>query len=90
MERIPEPELMDDPAQALAYAATDFSRSDRAMVADLLDRYQGAQVAAGSCSQAFRLRYRDAKRTLTEAEVEQAHQAVRTALESQFQAQLRS
>jgi phenylalanyl-tRNA synthetase beta chain len=58
--------------------------------ADLLDRYQGAQVAAGSCSQAFRLRYRDAKRTLTEAEVEQAHQAVRTALESQFQAQLRS
>jgi phenylalanyl-tRNA synthetase beta chain len=58
--------------------------------ADLLDRYEGAQVAAGSCSQAFRLRYRDAKRTLTEAEVEQAHQAVRTALESQFQAQLRS
>lgn len=58
--------------------------------ADLLDRYEGAQVAAGCCSQAFRLRYRDAKRTLTEAEVEQAHQAVRTALESQFQAQLRS
>lgn len=58
--------------------------------ADLLDRYEGAQVAAGSCSQAFRLRYRDAKRTLTEAEVEQAHQAVRAALESQFQAQLRS
>ncbi len=58
--------------------------------ADLLDRYEGAQVAAGSCSQAFRLRYRDAKRTLTEAEVEQAHQAVRRALESQFQAQLRS
>ena len=39
MERIPEPELMDDPAQAQAYAATDFSSSDRAMVADLLDRY---------------------------------------------------
>jgi phenylalanyl-tRNA synthetase beta chain len=58
--------------------------------ADLLDRYEGAQVAAGSCSQAFRLRYRDAKRTLTEAEVEQAHQAVRTVLEKQFQAQLRS
>ena len=58
--------------------------------ADLLDRYEGPQVAAGSCSQAFRLRYRDAKRTLTEAEVEQAHQAVRSALESQFKAQLRS
>ena len=58
--------------------------------ADLLDRYEGPQVAAGSCSQAFRLRYRDAKRTLTEAEVEVAHQAVRSALEKQFKAQLRS
>jgi trans-aconitate 2-methyltransferase len=41
MERIPEPELMDDPAQAQAYADTDFSGSDRAMVADLLDRTGG-------------------------------------------------
>lgn len=39
MERIPEPELMDDPAQAQAYADTDFSSSDRALVADLLERY---------------------------------------------------
>ena len=45
MERIPEPELMDDPAQALAYAASDFSRSDRAMVADLLDR-SGAELGS--------------------------------------------
>jgi 2-polyprenyl-3-methyl-5-hydroxy-6-metoxy-1,4-benzoquinol methylase len=39
MERIPEPELMDDPAQVRAYAASDFSLSDRAMVADLLEAY---------------------------------------------------
>jgi trans-aconitate 2-methyltransferase len=39
MERIPEPELMDDGAQARAYASADFSVSDRAMVEGLLARY---------------------------------------------------
>ena len=39
MERIPEPELMDDAAQALAYAAADFAASDQAMVDALLARY---------------------------------------------------
>ena len=58
--------------------------------AELVDRYEGEQVAAGCCSQAFRLRYRDAKRTLTDAEVDAAHQAIRTALEKQFGAQLRT
>ncbi|MFM2172303.1 MAG: hypothetical protein RLZZ54_230 [Cyanobacteriota bacterium] len=58
--------------------------------AELVDRYEGEQVAAGSCSQAFRLRYRDAKRTLTDAEVDSAHQAIRAALEKQFGAQLRA
>ena len=58
--------------------------------AELVDRYAGEQVAQGHCSQAFRLRYRDAKRTLTDAEVDQAHAAIRAALEKQFQAQLRS
>ncbi len=37
MERIPEPELMDDPDQARAYAEADFSRSDQALVQDLLE-----------------------------------------------------
>jgi phenylalanyl-tRNA synthetase beta chain len=58
--------------------------------AELVDRYEGEQVASGSCSQAFRLRYRDAKRTLTDAEVDGAHQAIRAALEKQFGAQLRA
>jgi phenylalanyl-tRNA synthetase beta chain len=58
--------------------------------AELLDRYQGEQVDAESVSQAFRLRYREARRTLTESEVEQAHAAIRTALERQFAARLRS
>jgi len=58
--------------------------------AELVDRYVGEQVAEGSCSQAFRLRYRDARRTLTDAEVDQAHATIRAALEKQFGAQLRA
>jgi phenylalanyl-tRNA synthetase beta chain len=58
--------------------------------AELVDRYSGEQVPSGYCSQAFRLRYRDSSRTLTDAEVETAHDAVRQALERQFKAQLRS
>jgi phenylalanyl-tRNA synthetase beta chain len=58
--------------------------------ADLVDRYEGSQLEAGTCSQAFRLRYRDSRRTLTDAEVEQAHARVRAALEKQFGAVLRS
>jgi trans-aconitate 2-methyltransferase len=37
MDRIPEPELMDDPDQARAYADADFSRSDLALVERLLE-----------------------------------------------------
>jgi phenylalanyl-tRNA synthetase beta chain len=58
--------------------------------ADLLDRYEGSQLGEGQCSQAFRLRYRDSRRTLTDAEVEQAHGRVRAAVEKQFGAVLRS
>jgi phenylalanyl-tRNA synthetase beta chain len=58
--------------------------------ADLVDRYEGAQLGVGRCSQAFRLRYRDASRTLTDPEVEAAHDKVRRALASQFGAELRS
>ena len=56
----------------------------------VVDRYSGEQVASGSCSQAFRLRYRDPKRTLTDAEVDAAHQTIRVALERQFGATLRA
>ncbi|MFM7651379.1 MAG: phenylalanine--tRNA ligase subunit beta, partial [Vulcanococcus sp.] len=58
--------------------------------AELVDRYAGEQVGSGRCSQAFRLRYRDPKRTLTDAEVDQAHQTIRAALEKQFGAELRA
>ncbi|MCP9926966.1 phenylalanine--tRNA ligase subunit beta [Cyanobium sp. CH-040] len=57
--------------------------------AELMDRYEGEQVGSGQCSQAFRLRYRDAARTLTEEEVEKAHGLICQALEQQLGAQLR-
>ncbi len=57
---------------------------------ELVDRYSGSQVEAGSCSQAFRLRYRDERRTLTDEEVQKAHDKVRASLEKQFGARLRS
>ncbi len=56
---------------------------------ELIDRYEGAQVEAGRCSQAFRLRYRDSARTLTDEEVEAAHGRVRDALERRFGAEQR-
>ena len=57
---------------------------------ELLDRYEGEPIPDGSCSQAFRLRYRDARRTLTDTEVEATHGKVREALRRQFAAELRS
>ena len=57
--------------------------------AELIDRYEGSQLESDRCSQAFRLRYRDPQRTLTEEAVETAHAAVCLALERQFGATLR-
>jgi ubiquinone/menaquinone biosynthesis C-methylase UbiE len=39
VERIPEPELMDSPAQAAAYAAADFSEPHDAFVAAFAERF---------------------------------------------------
>jgi len=39
MQRIPEPELMDDEAQALAYASADFSTTDQAFVEAFFARF---------------------------------------------------
>ena len=58
--------------------------------AELLDRYEGPPLGECMCSQAFRLRYRDAHRTLTDEEVETAHGRVRQALGRLEGARLRS
>jgi phenylalanyl-tRNA synthetase beta chain len=57
---------------------------------ELVDRYVGEPIPLDRCSQAFRLRYRDSQRTLTDAEVETTHDKVREALRRQFAAELRS
>jgi SAM-dependent methyltransferase len=46
MERICEPELMDEPAQARAYADADFSTSDRAVVERLMELF-GTEEGGG-------------------------------------------
>jgi phenylalanyl-tRNA synthetase beta chain len=58
--------------------------------AELVDRFESAQLGEGRCSQAFRLRYRDARRTLTDDEIETCHCKVREALQRQCGAELRS
>jgi trans-aconitate 2-methyltransferase len=44
MQRLPEPELMDEAQQALAYAQADFSRTDQAFVDSILERLRGCSA----------------------------------------------
>ena len=57
---------------------------------ELFDRYVGKGVPEGSHSLAFRLVYRALDRTLTDEEVNAAHQKVRDSLEEKFRVTLRS
>jgi len=55
MERIPEPELMDDPAQAIAYAAADFSEPHDAFIRHfrrLFPEFTGGSVLDLGCGAA--------------------------------------
>jgi trans-aconitate 2-methyltransferase len=45
MQRRPEPELMDEAQQALAYAEADFSRTDQALVESILHRLQASSLS---------------------------------------------
>jgi SAM-dependent methyltransferase len=45
MQRIPEPELMDEPAQAAAYAAADFAEAHSRIVAAFEEYFPQARVA---------------------------------------------
>ena len=57
---------------------------------ELIDCYTGSQLGEGLCSLAFRLRYRDPKRTLTDSEIDAVHTKVRTALANRAGVELRS
>ena len=71
--------------KAITKAAGDLLES-----VNLFDEYRGKGVPEGQRSLAFRLVYRAGDRTLTESEVESAHQQVRRQLEQQFSVSLRS
>jgi phenylalanyl-tRNA synthetase beta chain len=58
--------------------------------AELIDRFEGGQLGADQCSQAFRLRYRGKDSTLTDEMIQPVHDKVRKALVKQFQVELRS
>jgi len=45
MDRVPEPEIMDDPAQAAAYARADFADVNQRFVDGLLERFPGIDGA---------------------------------------------
>ena len=77
-------------------AAGDVEATIRTAGGDLLesvtlfDVYRGAQAGAGRRSLAFRLRFRAANRTLTDAELATLRQAVVEAVEAAHGAELRS
>lgn len=56
---------------------------------DLIDRYTGKQVPAGTHSLTFSVEYRTAERTLTAAEVDEVHRRLGRALADRFGAMLR-
>jgi phenylalanyl-tRNA synthetase beta chain len=58
--------------------------------ASVFDLYQGQGIPDGARSVAYRLRFRDPGRTLTDAQVDRAVDAVRTALEEEFGVQFRA
>ena len=57
---------------------------------ELIDRYEGSSMPEDAISQAFRIRYRDAKKTLVEEDINPIHEKIRIALKEKINAELRS
>ena len=57
---------------------------------ELIDRYEGSSIPEDSVSQAFRIRYRDPKKTLVEKDINPIHEKIRKSLKEKIKAQLRS
>jgi phenylalanyl-tRNA synthetase beta chain len=55
----------------------------------VFDVYRGEHVPAGHKSMAYRIGYRLSDRTLTDAEIDAAHQTIAAALTAQLGAQVR-
>ena len=57
---------------------------------ELIDRYEGSSIPKDSISHAFRIRYRDTKKTLVEEDINPIHEKIRKALKDKIEAELRS
>jgi len=57
---------------------------------ELIDRYEGSSIPEDAISQAFRIRYRDPKKTLIEEDINPIHEKIRNALKEKINADLRS
>ncbi len=57
---------------------------------ELIDRYEGSSIHEDSVSQAFRIKYRDPKKTLVEEDINPIHEKIRKALKEKLNADLRS
>ena len=57
---------------------------------ELIDRYEGSSIPEDSISQAFRIRYRDTKKTLVEEDINPIHEKIRKALKEKLNANMRS
>ena len=94
MKRVPEPELMEDPVQALAYAMADFSEPHDAFVAHfqrLFPRFRGGRVLDLGCGAAdVTIRFARAYPGATLDGVDGAQAMLRFAREAVAKAQLES
>ncbi len=57
---------------------------------ELIDRYEGSSIPEDSVSHAFRIKYRDPKKTLVEEDINPIHEKIRTTLKEKIKAELRS
>ncbi len=57
---------------------------------ELIDRYEGSSIPKEAISQAFRIRYRDPKKTLVEEDINSIHEKIRKTLKDKIKADLRS
>ena len=57
---------------------------------ELIDRYEGEKLPEDKVSQAFRIRYRDSKKTLMDSDINPIHERIRSNLISKIGAELRS
>ena len=57
---------------------------------ELIDRYEGSSIPEDSVSHAFRIKYRDTKKTLVEEDITPIQEKIRAALKEKINADLRS